>query len=87
MPHKVIDIIKDGIMLPPAPHLCQKCAVDHKPEQPHNQQSMFWQYWFYRESNGRWPTWKDAMAHCSDETKGLWIEALKGHGIDVEKGD
>lgn len=29
-----IDVIKDGIMLPPAPHLCQKCAVQHEPQMP-----------------------------------------------------
>lgn len=64
-------------MFPAAPGTCPKCAVDHSPEQPHNQQSLHWQYWFYNE-HGRWPTWLDAMAHCTEEMKTLWrIELLK----------
>jgi ribosomal protein L40E len=83
----VVNIMKEGTLLPPAAHLCQKCAVDHDPAMPHNQQSMFWQYWFYKDSGGRWPTWKDAMAHCTDEMKAHWIKALKeGYDIDVEEG-
>lgn len=70
-------------LLPPAPNVCQQCAMDHDPEFPHNQQSLFWKYWFYSE-NGRWPTWKDAMDHCSDQMKEHWIHALKKHGIEVE---
>lgn len=74
----------EGMMLlPPAQNKCQQCAVDHKPEQPHNQQSLFWQYWFYGKK-GRWPTWSDAMAHCTDELKQQWTEALKDHGINFD---
>lgn len=64
------------------PGTCSKCATAHDPEQPHNQQSITYQYKFY-DTHGRWPTWKDAMAHCSDEVKAFWIEALKEHGIIV----
>ena len=64
-------------MLPPAPDVCQECAVDHPPGWPHNQQSLFYQYKFYNDY-GRWPTWLDAMAHCTEEMKALWrIELLK----------
>ena len=64
------------------PGTCPMCAVKHEPEQPHNQQSLAWQYKFY-DLHGRFPTWADAMAHCSDEVKAYWAEALKEHGIDV----
>lgn len=60
---------------------CETCAMNHEPHQPHNQQSMAYQYKFYDE-NGRWPTWEDAMAHCSDETKIIWTNALEKQGVD-----
>lgn len=66
----------------PAPGKCPECAVDHAPEQPHDQQSMAYQYDFYGK-NGRWPTWTDAMAHCSDDVKKLWTAALKERGINL----
>jgi len=61
---------------------CPMCATVHDPEQPHNQQSLTYQYKFYDE-HGRWPTWKDAMEHCSQDVKDIWIDALKEHGIEV----
>lgn len=66
-------------LLPPAPDVCQSCAVDHEPEQPHNQQSLYYQYWFYGQF-GRWPTWHDAMSHCPDEIKAHWVRELKAAG-------
>ncbi len=53
-------------LLPPPADVCQACAVDHPHDQPHNQLSLHWQYWFYARHN-RWPTWTDAMAHCTEE--------------------
>lgn len=64
------------------PGTCQMCAVAHDPEMPHNQQSLAYQYKFY-DQHGRFPTWADAMAHCSDEVKAQWREALAEHGIIV----
>ncbi|MHC1760551.1 MAG: hypothetical protein AB9917_13785 [Negativicutes bacterium] len=79
---KVIPL-KDMTLLPPAdPLACQECAVRHDPSFPHNQQSLYYQYHFFQEHD-RWPTWKDAMAHCSDEMKQYWIEALKIQGVEV----
>lgn len=71
-------------LMPCAPNVCQECAVDHLPGEPHNTQSLYYQYHFYAE-HGRWPTWKDAIAHCPDEVKQVTIEVLKSHGIDIEK--
>lgn len=64
------------------PGTCQICATKHEPEQPHNQQSLAYQYKFYDE-NGRWPTWADAMAHCSDEIRDYWTRELEKRGIKV----
>jgi hypothetical protein len=61
---------------------CPECAVAHDPSQPHNQHSLAYQYKFY-DMHGRWPTWADAIAHCSEEVKKFWTEALLEHGITV----
>lgn len=71
-------------MLKPKPDVCQLCAVNHAPEMPHNQQSMFWQYDFFGK-NGRWPTWVDAMAHCTPEMKEHWIRELAANGVTVNQ--
>lgn len=72
-------------LLPPAPGLCQVCAVDHPADQPHNAQSFYYQFSFNLE-HGRCPTWVDAMAHCSDEVKAHWRAELTAMGIDVDGG-
>ncbi|MBS3885585.1 MAG: hypothetical protein KGZ56_00850 [Dethiobacter sp.] len=64
------------------PGTCQECAVDHNPELPHNRQSLFYQYKFYNE-HGRWPTWEDAMAHCSEEMKEFWRSELTKKGVNL----
>lgn len=69
-------------LMPPAKGTCLECGVKHEPELPHNQQSLFYQYKFYND-HGRWPTWKDAMEHCSEEMKEIWINELKSRGIEV----
>ncbi len=66
------------------PGTCPMCAVTHDPEMPHNLQSLAYQYKFY-DIHGRWPTWADAMAHCSDEIKAYWCSALAERGIVVDE--
>ena len=61
---------------------CTERAVKHSPEQPHNRDSLAYQYKFYDE-HGRWPTWTDAMAHCPEEVKKVWMQALREQGVDV----
>lgn len=61
---------------------CSQCGVIHEPDQPHNQQSLHYQYAFWAEYD-RWPTWIDAMAHCDDETRELWSVALRERGVDL----
>jgi hypothetical protein len=64
-----------AMLMPCAPDVCQECATDHPHENPHNQQSLHYQYSFYA-THGRWPTWTDAMQHCTDEMKAAWREQL-----------
>lgn len=75
-----IDLAREGVLLPPPPGVCRSCAVDHEPELPHDQTSLYWQYRFYRDA-GRWPTWDDAMAHCTDEVKAMWKKAMAEAGV------
>jgi len=79
------DLSKPGFHLMPAkPGTCPKCAGAHDPTEPHNQQSLYYQYHFYADHN-RWPTWDDAMDHCTKEVQQFWIEELAKHGVAVGK--
>ena len=69
-------------MAPPRPGTCPECAVDHDPAYPHNRDSLFYQYKFFA-ANNRWPTWADAMMHCDQAMKDMWIEKLREMGVDV----
>ncbi len=73
-------------LLPPSKDSCPICAVKHTPAQPHNAQSMYYQYRFYGV-RGRWPTWADAIAHCDEQTKELWEQALRDRGAWTEPDD
>ncbi|HIV19452.1 MAG TPA: hypothetical protein IAC82_09155 [Candidatus Merdivicinus intestinigallinarum] len=65
------------------PGTCPMCAVKHDPQMPHNRDSLTYQYKFFDEY-GRWPTWADAMAHCSAEVQKIWREELEKRGVKVE---
>jgi hypothetical protein len=78
-----IPINSGAYLLPPRPDVCQACAVKHSPEQPHNQQSLYWQYWFHGKHQ-RWPTWADAMAHCEPDIRQFWVSELGKHGVNVD---
>ena len=77
-----IKIMKPLALLPPAPHLCQICAIDHPEEQPHNAQSLYYRWWFAL-NNGRSPTWNDAMNHCSEDVKAPWLLQFAKCNIDI----
>lgn len=66
-------------LLPPAPGLCHECGHKHESDQPHNAQTLYYQY-FFANKHGRWPTWKDAVAHCTPEVQKLWQEELEKLG-------
>lgn len=73
------------MLLPPAADTCQMCATMHEPEIPHNATSMYYQVRFKMEF-GRDPTWHDAMAHCDEEIKKAWKEAMADQGVPLEPG-
>lgn len=81
---KTIDLLQEGTLLPPAKDLCQQCATKHLEHEPHNKGSLFYQMWF-KKHHGRWPTWKDATDHMSEEGKKLVIEFLKEKGVPYDK--
>lgn len=75
----------NGMMMMPARDgTCAECATKHEALDPHNQQSLFYQYKFFNEF-GRWPTWWDAMSHCHNNIKRFWKEELLKKGIKVTK--
>jgi hypothetical protein len=71
------------ILMPAKAGTCPICAVDHEEARPHNKQSLYYQTRFYME-NGRYPTWTDAMAHCSDHMKDFWITELTKAGEKLD---
>lgn len=72
-------------ILPPHPNACQVCAVNpaHDEHEPHNAQSLYYQYAF-KGVHGRWPTWKDAVAHCPEEIREAWERELRNRGAWTE---
>lgn len=74
-----------GMMLLPKtkPGTCPMCGRKHEEGWPHDRDSLCYQYKFYDE-HGRWPSWADAMAHCSDAVKAYWKEQLAARGISLE---
>ncbi|UVN08011.1 MAG: hypothetical protein [Bacteriophage sp.] len=76
--------VVNAMIAPAPPGTCPVCATSHPAELPHNAQSLFYQYSFYAEEK-RWPSWDDAMAHCTDEMKNHWRSALESMGVDLER--
>lgn len=74
---------KSFVLMPPRLGVCQECATDHPPEDPHNQQSFYYRVKFQME-HGRAPTWADAMTHCDEPTQLAWKAELAKVGITVD---
>lgn len=66
-----------------APDKCPECAIAHDPKMPHDAQSLYYQYKFYGENDKRWPTWLDAMAHCTEEMQTHWKRELLKMGVKL----
>lgn len=67
------------MLLPPAEGRCPICATQHEPTEPHNGQSLYYQYRFF-QAHGRWPTWADAIAHCTGQIQAAWRHQLELRG-------
>lgn len=76
--------IEDMQLLPPRPGTCPECAANHDPAMPHNRDSLYYQMRF-RQRKGRFPTWGDAMAHCSAAMKAYWTDELSKRGVPMEQ--
>ena len=68
----------------PGPGTCPVCAARHKPEAPHDRNSLYYQHRFRRE-NRRFPTWADAMRHCDGKTRMEWARRLTDLGVPAEE--
>lgn len=81
----VTEGIAQAGIVPPHPDACQVCGTRpaHLPTEPHNALSLYYQYTFYGE-HGRWPTWKDAVAHCDPNTQATWEAELRSRGVWTE---
>ena len=80
-----MDNIEEIKIRAPGPKLCPRCATAHAPGQPHDRDSLYYQNWFFKR-NKRFPTWTDAMAHCSEEVKTTFTATLARRGVVIEKG-
>jgi hypothetical protein len=79
----VTDMAKSGMLMPARKGTCPECGTPHPPDQPHNQQSLLYQYSFYRLYD-RWPTWWDALEHCPPDIRQHWLDELAIRGVTVE---
>jgi len=70
-------------ILPPEPGTCQVCACVHEPNEPHNKNSLYYQMKFHLDY-GRWPTWEDAIKHCTEDMKAEWRKQLKFFGEKLD---
>ncbi len=73
-------------LLPGAPGTCPMCAVAHRPEDPHDAQSLFYRMRFY-QTHGRWPRWSDALMHCGERTTWNWVGELRRRGLWTTEDD
>lgn len=74
------------LLLPPKTDACPICATHHEDAMPHNNESLYYQYRFYG-IRGRWPTWADAIAHCTPEMKSVWKQELQEREVWSEPDD
>jgi hypothetical protein len=63
-------------VVPPMPGTCPVCAAKHRKDAPHDKNSVYFQNWFYHRHR-RFPTWEDAMEHCSEKTKASFREKIR----------
>lgn len=71
-------------MLPGPPGSCEWCHVAHAPTEPHNRDSPPYQMKFHT-LHKRYPTWTDAMAHCTPEVRwrGELVALMTKHGLEI----
>lgn len=78
-----MDNMEELKIISPMPGACPICATRHHPEQPHDKDSLYYQNMF-RKKYKRFPTWNDAMSHCSETVKIEFTKKLARRGIIIE---
>jgi hypothetical protein len=63
---------------------CRECNTLHAADHPHDRDSWYYQYRFACLYGGT-PTWRDAMAHCSDDVKAEALLSLSERGICIDE--
>lgn len=76
-----MDSMEEIRIIPPGPRACPLCATIHQPGQPHERDSLYYQYRFFKWQ-GRFPTWKDAISHCKN--KAAVIKDLEKRGVYLD---
>ena len=79
-----MDGLEEIRVLPPRPGVCRECAAKHDPTEPHDRNSLYYENRFRRRYK-RFPTWADAMAHCSAATQASWRAKLRKMGVAPEE--
>lgn len=67
----------------PGPRMCPVCATLHDVGDPHDRDSLYYQNLFYKKHK-RFPTWQDAMRHCSESEKRKWRKRLELRGVSLD---
>ena len=67
----------EKIVIPfPKEDACEMCGELHSRDQPHNLNSIVYQHRF-RKRHGRYPTWEDAFAGCTESAKKRFRKIVK----------
>ena len=72
------------MLLPPAPGKCHLCACVHQPSSAHNAESVYYQVRFHMKHR-RTGRWSDAVAHCPEEIRAMWIMELRKRNAWTEE--
>lgn len=65
---------------------CPECGVQHAEALPHDPTTMVFIANFRQKCievgvEPRWPTWRDAMRHCTPQVQDNWTKALEQKGV------
>ncbi len=72
-----------SVCKPREPETCQMCGRRHFAHQPHDPTSPLYALNF-RSTERRWPSWKDAMSHCSPKMQDYLLRMLRKHHMSAE---
>jgi hypothetical protein len=76
--------MEQNTFVTPTPGRCPVCATQHPDSHPHDKDSLYYQFKFSAEW-GRFPSWRDAMAHCSDEIRAEIGLLLSENGVSLDE--